>query len=103
MAADDPLTSLRYSSETYNKRVRDVAITRDRVPRGKFRYLDSATNWAQGRANLYLPFRVPKEGNYFEGFKKAKADRKGKKQETRKKRVKKALGAKKAAVAADRA
>ena len=51
LASDDPLTTLRYSSEVYNRRVRDVTMLRDRVPRGKLQHISGVTNYAQGRAN----------------------------------------------------
>ena len=68
-------------------RRRSIAITRDRVPRSKCNFLYSGTNFAQGRANLYLPFRVPAGGNYFVNFVKDKVDRREKKEARRKKRA----------------
>ena len=78
---------LRYSSETYNKRVRDVAVLRDRVPREKCHLLAGAANWAQGRGNLYHPFCGPNRGDYFQDFAAEKKTRAVKKASARKARV----------------
>mmetsp|Transcript_7674 Transcript_7674/g.17152 ORF Transcript_7674/g.17152 Transcript_7674/m.17152 type:complete len:101 (-) Transcript_7674:61-363(-) len=74
-------------------------MLRDRVPRGKFQYLDGATDWGQGRANLYNPFRLPSDDSYFANFTEDKIRRAEQKTKSRIQRVKRKKAAKRMALA----
>ena len=77
---------LRYQSETHFSRLTNTSALKDRVPRGFFRHLHHINNWAHGCANLYEPFYLPAEDDFFSELEKK---RQTKKQRKNKKKAKK--------------
>ena len=49
----------RYTSETYNARVKAQKVIKGQIQRHRFQYVNDAANWGHGMANLYRPLVNP--------------------------------------------